>query len=194
MSRIQLSDKAALIIVDVQKDFLPGGNLPVPNGDQVVPVINEYIERFHHKGRPIFATRDWHPLKHCSFVEQGGPWPEHCVAYTEGATFASGLKLPSDVIVISKGSSLEQDAYSGFQSTDLDNQLRGLTIERLFIGGLALDVCVLNTVMDAIQHGFRVFLLEDATYAVNAEVSNGEKAIVEMKTRGTQLLTLEQLA
>jgi len=191
---IQLSDKDALIIVDVQKDFLEQGSLPVPDSNRIIPVINGYVEKFDCYGLPVFATRDWHPLKHCSFLEQGGSWPEHCVQFTEGAAFPHELKLPQDVVVISKASNMEEDAYSGFQGTDLDQQLKGLNVERVFIGGLALDVCVLNTVMDAVINGYTVFVLEDATQAVNVNPDDGDKAVAEMKNAGVKYITLMQLA
>lgn len=192
--QIQLSDKDALIIVDVQKDFLEQGSLPVPGSNRVVPVINAYVEKFDSLGLPIFATRDWHPLKHCSFLDQGGVWPEHCVQYTEGAAFAHDLKLTADVVIISKGTAMEEDAYSGFQGTDLDQQLQTLNMERVFIGGLALDVCVLNTVMDAVINGYGVFVLEDASQAVNVKPEDGDNAMAEMKNAGARFITLTQLA
>ncbi|OGT80707.1 MAG: nicotinamidase [Gammaproteobacteria bacterium RIFCSPLOWO2_02_FULL_52_10] len=191
---MQLTNKDALIIVDVQKDFLEHGSLPVPGSAQIIGVLNRYIEIFSRKYLPVFATRDWHPLKHCSFVEQGGTWPEHCVQYTEGAAFAHGLNLPGEVIVISKGTAADVDAYSGFQGTDLNQRLQVLSIEQLFIGGLALDVCVLHTVLDAIRHGYRVHVLEDASRAVNSHRGDGAEAITVMQTAGASLLTIEQLA
>lgn len=190
---LQLSGNDALIIVDVQKDFLEEGSLPVPDSNRIIPVLNAYIEKFDGLGLPIFATRDWHPLKHCSFLEQGGTWPEHCVQFTEGAAFAHGLELSKDVEVISKGSAMETDAYSGFQGTDLEQKLKTLKIERLFIGGLALDVCVLNTVMDALINNYQVFVLEDASQAVNVNPNDGDKAIAEMQNAGARFITLSQL-
>jgi nicotinamidase/pyrazinamidase len=114
----------ALLVVDVQNDFLPGGSLAVPGGDEVIPVLNHYLATFEAHGLPTFATRDWHPSDHCSFQAQGGPWPVHCVAGTQGADFAPGLQLPSSTSVISKATSSERDACSGFEGTDLDSQLR----------------------------------------------------------------------
>src|SRR4051812_39250316 len=114
----------ALVIVDVQRDFLPGGSLAVPRGDEVIPVLNHWIDLFEARGLPIFATRDWHPPGHHSFREQGGPWPVHCIAGTEGAQFAPGLRLPSSAVVISKATVVDKDAYSGFGGTDLEALLR----------------------------------------------------------------------
>lgn len=190
---LQLSDNDALIIVDVQKDFLEQGSLPVPDSNRIIPVLNAYIEKFDSLGLPIFVTRDWHPLKHCSFLEQGGTWPEHCVQYTEGAAFAPDLYLPKDAAVISKGTTIEEDAYSGFQGTDLEQRLQVLHTERVFIGGLALDVCVFNTVMDAVINGFQAFVLEDASQAVNIRPDDGEKAVADMQNAGARFITLAQL-
>lgn len=174
--RVHLQPGDALVIVDVQTDFLPGGSLAVPCGDQVVPALNHYISLFQDRALPVYATRDWHPPGHCSFHHQGGPWPPHCIADSAGAQFASGLQLPCSATVISKATRADQDAYSGFEGTDLDDRLRAAQIQRLFIGGLATDYCVLNTVKDALQHGYQVYLLEDAIRAVNMHRNDGMKA------------------
>jgi nicotinamidase/pyrazinamidase len=179
---LQTSD--ALLVVDVQNDFLPGGSLAVPGGDEVIPVLNHYLATFQGHGLPIFATRDWHPPDHCSFHAQGGPWPVHCVAGTQGAAFAPGLQLPLSTSVISKATSSERDAYSGFEGTDLDSQLRRAGVKRLFVGGLATDYCVLNTVKDALVLGYQVVHLVDATRAVNVHPQNGHRALEEMAHLG----------
>ncbi len=178
----------AMIVVDVQNDFLPGGSLPVPQGDKVLPPLNRAIEKIHGKGLPLFFTRDWHPMNHCSFQSHGGLWPPHCIADTEGAAFAPGLKLPPDAILISKAGLPDQDAYSGFQGTDLDRLLRERRIKRLFVGGLATDYCVLNTVKDGLKLGYLVFLLFDAVRAVDVRPGDGERALEEMKKRGAVLI------
>jgi len=180
-----------LIVVDVQNDFLPGGALAVPGAEAVVPVLNQYIGHFARKGLPVFATRDWHPENHCSFREHGGPWPPHCVATTRGAEFAPDLSLPDSVIVISKGTDPERDAYSGFQGTDLDDRLKSLNIHRLFIGGLATDYCVLSTVRDALDKGYEVLLLKDAIRAVDVKPGDGERAIDEMLRLGAFPITYD---
>jgi nicotinamidase/pyrazinamidase len=174
----------ALIVVDVQNDFLPGGALGVPVGDEVVPVLNEYLERFDRRGLPVFAARDWHPRGHCSFRSAGGPWPLHCVADTHGAAFASGLALPAGARIISKATDIDHDAYSAFAGTDLAERLRGKGVRRLFVGGLATDYCVLGTVKDAIALGFEMVLLCDAVRAVNVRCNDGDAAIAEMKRLG----------
>jgi nicotinamidase/pyrazinamidase len=174
----------ALLLVDVQNDFLPGGSLAVPEGDEVVPVLNAWIEAFQDKGLPIFATRDWHPAHHSSFKAYGGIWPVHCVAESPGAQFSPDLRLPPDATVISKATTHDVESYSGFNETDLDERLKALGIKRLFIGGLATDYCVLNTVKDARSHDYDVVLLEDAVRAVNVQPDDGAKAIREMAESG----------
>jgi nicotinamidase/pyrazinamidase len=174
----------ALIVVDVQNDFLPGGSLAVPHGDEVIPVLNRYLAAFELETLPIFATRDWHPLNHCSFLAQGGPWPVHCVMQTRGAQFPPSLRLPSSAVVISKGTSPEKEAYSGFEGTDLEARLRAAAVERLFVGGLATDYCVLNTVRDGLKRGFKVVLLKDSIRAVNVAAEDGRRAEEEMLRHG----------
>jgi nicotinamidase/pyrazinamidase len=193
MEKTRLKKGDALLVVDVQKDFLPGGSLEVPEGDQVVSVFNGYIEFFEDKGLPVYATRDWHPAGHCSFKEQGGPWPKHCIAGSEGAQFAEGLKLPASTVIISKDTEPDSDSYSGFEGTDLDQRLRAEGIHRLFIGGLATDVCVLNTVRSALKLGYQVFVLTDASRAVNVQPEDGPKAVAEMANLGARPVTLDLL-
>lgn len=184
----------ALLIVDVQNDFLPGGSLAVPRGDEAVPVLNRYLRAFMAKNLPVYATRDWHPERHCSFRAQGGIWPPHCVAGTRGAEFAAALQLPPSAVIISKATTVEQDAYSGFQGTDLNERLRAANICRLFIGGLATDYCVLNTVRDALRLGYGVLLLTDAIRAVDVQPGDGQRAEQEMLGLGAQRITVEGVA
>lgn len=183
----------ALLIVDVQNDFLPGGSLSVHGGDNIIAPFNRYIEAAQEKGLPIFATRDWHPPNHCSFKKQGGPWPPHCIVDSKGAEFSAELSLPPSAAVISKGIEVKKDAYSGFEGTDLDERLRSAGISRVLIGGLATDYCVLNTVKDAIKQGYEVLLLQDAIEAVNVQPKDGEKAIDEMTSLGAIAITLEMI-
>jgi nicotinamidase/pyrazinamidase len=186
----------ALIVVDVQRDFLPGGSLAVAHGDEVVAPLNHYMRIFERKGLPVFATRDWHPTDHCSFRERGGRWPVHCVVDTPGAEFAPGLELPTYTRIVSKDTEPDQETYSGFQAmeTDLAGRLRELGVSRLFIGGIATDYCVLFTVLDALAAGFEVCLLEDAIRPVEVVAGDGEAAIREMQARGAEPVALEQLA
>lgn len=177
-------DGDALILVDVQHDFLPGGRLAVVDGDAVIEPLNRAIAQFSAAGLPIVATRDWHPVDHMSFAAQGGPWPPHCVAGTDGAAFEESLALPPDVLVVSKASRQESDAYSGFEGTDLHQHLQALGVDRVFVGGLATDYCVLNTVLDARRLGYQVLLLTDAIRAVNVSPDDGQRALSQMIDAG----------
>lgn len=191
---LPLETRDALVIVDVQNDFLPGGALAVPDGDAVLPVLNSYIALFESRGLAIFATRDWHPRDHCSFRAQGGPWPPHCVAFSRGAAFATDLQLPCSAVIVSKAQAPDRDAYSGFEGTELETLLRARGASRLLVGGLATDYCVLNTVRDGLARGFQVRLLTDAIRAVNVNPGDGDRALAEMSGLGAQLLTLRELA
>jgi nicotinamidase/pyrazinamidase len=184
VEKVKLGAGDALILVDVQNDFLAGGSLAVPRGNNVIPVLNGYLAEFAGRQLPIFATRDWHPANHCSFQSQGGRWPVHCVANSKGAQFPSELILPPWAVVISKGVNADKEAYSGFEGTDLEKRMRGHGIRRLFVGGLATDYCVLNTVKDVLTHGFTVFLLRDAIRAVNVKPNDGHNGEAEMVHSG----------
>ncbi len=176
----------ALLLVDVQNDFCPGGALAVPEGDAVVPVLNRWIEAATEGGVPVVATRDWHPPDHVSFEAQGGPWPPHCVQGTEGAAFHPDLALPDDAVVVSKATAPEAEAYSGFEGTGLADILRALGVRRVFVGGLATDYCVKATVLDALREGFEVRLVEGGHRGIAADTSEaaldamtGAGAVVE---------------
>ena len=191
---VHLQAGDALILVDVQLDFLPGGSLAVPHGDEVVPALNRYIAAFRRLTFPVVATRDWHPPDHCSFRSQGGPWPPHCVAGTDGARFAPLLDIPCETRIVSKATTRDKDAYSGFEDTDLDDWLKRAGARRLFVGGLATDYCVLNTVRDARRLGYGVFLLLDAVRAVDVAAGDGERAIGEMRRLGAVPIVFDRLA
>jgi nicotinamidase/pyrazinamidase len=193
MKGIRVSSGDALLIVDVQNDFLPCGSLAVKHGEEVVPLLGRYIELFQAKGLPIFATRDWHPPNHCSFQEQGGIWPAHCIAGTHGAAFPSRLAVPPSAHLISKATLAEKDAYSGFEETELDGLLRAASVRRLFVGGLATDYCVLNTVKDARLQNYETFLLVDSVRAVNVHPEDERKAIEEMMSLGVELTEIQAL-
>jgi nicotinamidase/pyrazinamidase len=183
----------ALIIVDVQNDFCPGGSLAVPEGDKVAGVLSRMAKAFQAKGSPVFATQDWHTPGHSSFKESGGPWPAHCVQGTRGAEFHPDLRLPADTVVVKKGSDPKVDAYSGFLDSDLEQQLRDKGVERVFVGGLATDYCVLNTVLDALKKGFETHLLVDATAAVDVNSGDGQRAIEKMRDAGAKVLNAKEL-
>ncbi len=184
----------ALIVVDVQNDFLPGGALAVADGDKVIAPLNRYIKLFSKRGLPIVATRDWHPPDHASFKAQGGPWPPHCVQGTAGAAFAAALSLPPDVPVVSKGMAPDDDDYSNFSKTDLDATLKAKSVRRLFVGGLATDYCVRDTVMDALERGYHVWVLSDGIRAVNVNPDDGHRAEDDMKKRGARVVTWKDFA
>jgi nicotinamidase/pyrazinamidase len=191
--KVNLATGDALILVDVQNDFLPGGSLAVPNGDEIIPILNRYLTLFHTHGLPIFATCDWHPPDHCSFAQQGGPWPPHCVAGTPGAAFPDSLELPIDTHIISKATSREKDAYSGFTETQLNALLRSSASRRLFIGGVAAEYCVLNTVKDALRHHYATFVLMDAVRAMDTNANQGH-ALGEMAQLGAIPIHFEALS
>jgi nicotinamidase/pyrazinamidase len=159
----------ALLVVDVQNDFLPGGSLAVAEGDQILPVINSLVERFAAAGLPVVATRDWHPPDHSSFVTQGGPWPPHCVIGTHGAEFSADLRLPADTPVVSKGTGREDVSYSNFAATNLDEVLRERGVRRVFLVGLATDYCVGTTAEEALARGYQVVLVPAGMRAVSPE-------------------------
>ena len=181
----------ALLITDIQKDFLPGGALPIENADEIIPVLNDYIRFFDNAKAHILASRDWHPKNHTSFKIQGGPWPPHCVQETLGAKFSADLKLPPQTIVISKATNPEREAYSAFDGTSLEHELRTCGVKRLFIGGLATDYCVVNTIVDARKLGFETVVLMDATLGINVEPGDVDRAIETMLENGAQQATAD---
>jgi nicotinamidase/pyrazinamidase len=187
-----MSGKEALIIVDVQNDFCPGGALPVSGGHEVVAVLNHCIQRFTTGALPIVATRDWHPEKTTHFNTCGGPWPPHCIQGTYGAEFHPSLKLGSHVLIVSKGMGPSEDSYSGFQAMDAQGALlpvllREKNVERILVGGLAADYCVKHTVLDGLREGFKVTVLEDAIRAVNLQPDDSLQAIAEMLRGGAEI-------
>lgn len=184
----------ALVIVDMQNDFLPGGALPVPDGDKIIPIINQTIARFDDRNFPIFATRDWHPSDHQSFDNQGGIWPPHCIAGTQGAKFAPNLNQPESLLIIAKGEQRNCPGYSGFEHTMLEKLLRSKNIKRIFVCGLATDYCVMATVCDALTLGFQIYVLADAIKAVNVKPDDGFLARQQMQALGAIFISLEQIA
>ncbi|MEM7474253.1 MAG: bifunctional nicotinamidase/pyrazinamidase [Planctomycetota bacterium] len=210
--RIQdLFPDSALILVDIQNDFLPGGALAVPAGDEIVPVANWMIENFDR----VFATQDWHPANHGSFASQHPDaslgslielnglqqvmWPDHCVQGTPGAEFASSLKLLESACIVPKGTDTGVDSYSGFfdngkrNSTELNDALHASNISHVFILGLATDYCVKFTALDARELGYRVTLVEDGCRGVNLNPNDVADAMEEMKAAGIEMSTSEEL-
>lgn len=191
---VLLKSGDALLIADVQNDFLPGGALGISGGDGIVPVLLTYIHRFHVKALPIFLTRDWHPANHCSFKSQGGPWPVHCVAGSPGSLPPQSFEAPLSAVIIYKAIDANEEAYSAFQHTPLHRHLQALGVRRLFIGGLATDYCVLNTVKDARSLGYDVCLLMDGIKAVNVHPDDGLTAEQDMIRLGAVPTRVEALA
>jgi nicotinamidase/pyrazinamidase len=185
--RQALKDGDALIVVDVQNDFCPGGALAVPEGDAVIPLLNDWIAAAADKGVPVYASRDWHPKNHVSFQAQGGPWPPHCVQDTAGAGYHPDLKLPDDAVKVTKGVRFDHDQNSVFDETGLATQLRRDGIKRLWVGGLAQDVCVRATVLDAHKAGFEVNVILEATRPITEE--GGAEARREMSEAGAGVVT-----
>lgn len=195
MAYERLDRHCALVVVDVQNDFCPGGALAVPGGDQVVPVLNEWLRRFREEGLPVAFTLDWHPADHCSFAAQGGIWPPHCIQDEFGSAFHPGLHVPApseQVAVFKKGLLAGQEAYSGFEGRldgdsdgpTLGEWLKSRGVTRLYVGGLATDYCVKATVLDGLKQGFSVTLLRDAVRAVEVNEGDGDKAVAEMQAAG----------
>jgi nicotinamidase/pyrazinamidase len=172
----------ALLIVDVQIDFCPGGALPIEQGDAVIPVLNRWIEAALAAQVPIYASRDWHPAHHLSFCESGGEWPVHCLQDQQGARFHPDLKLPDSAIVVTKGTRFDRDQYSAFDETGLGAELKRRGVTRLWIGGLALDVCVRATALDARRQRFETIVIAEAARPVTN--AGGERALEEMRAAG----------
>jgi nicotinamidase/pyrazinamidase len=184
------SETDALIIVDVQNDFCPGGALEVPYGDEVVPVINRLLE---HRWLSV-ATMDWHPDEHCSFESRGGPWPPHCLQQTAGAELHPELDTPKVQLIITKGSHPDQEAYSGFHGTNLAKILRDKGVHRVVVCGIATDYCVRATAHDALHEGFEVLVLEDAIRGVEVHPGDCQRAIAELRQAGAEMIVSSDLS
>ncbi|MDE0486482.1 MAG: bifunctional nicotinamidase/pyrazinamidase [Nitrospira sp.] len=176
--------KTVLLLVHLQNDFCPGGALPVPEGDHVIPVANDWIRFFAGQGYGIVATRDWHPANHCSFREQGGLWPPHCVQGSLGAQFHPDLKMPPGTLIVSGATNPKKEAYSGFDGTTLDERLEDLGAQTLYVIGLATDYCVKQTVLDACKLGFRVVVLSDGVRGTNVKPGDSDRALEAMQEAG----------
>jgi len=175
----------ALLLVDVQIDFCPGGNLPIPEGDRVVPYLNRCLEAADQAGIPVYLSRDWHPRMHPSFLEEGGDWPLHCVQDTPGAAFHPDLQIPSGAVVVSKGTRFDQDQLNAFDQTGLEALLKKQQVKRLWVAGLALDVCVMLTVEGARALGYEVEVLLPGCRPVTE--SGGEEAVARMLLAGARV-------
>jgi nicotinamidase/pyrazinamidase len=174
----------ALIVVDVQNDFCPGGALAVGGGDGVVEPIN----RLASEAPFVVATRDWHPPDHGSFAAQGGPWPVHCVRDTPGASLHPGIDAGEVDVIVDKGQSRDADGYSAFDGTELERLLRERGVDTVDVAGLALDYCVKATALDARRAGFDVVVHRDATRAVEVHDGDGERAVDELRAAGVKIV------
>ena len=188
-----MDKKAALVVIDMQNDFCPGGALAVAEGDRVVAPLNRYIARFADAGLPIFATRDWHPEKTSHFKAYGGLWPSHCIQGSKGAKFRADLALPEAAVIVSKGMAPNEESYSGFNGVDssgvgLAELLRRSNVTRICVGGLATDYCVKQTVSDGLKRGFAVTLLEDAVRGVELAAGDSQRAVQEMLQAGADAI------
>ncbi len=189
-----MSDKkrSALLVVDVQKDFCPGGTLAVPGGNRVVSVLNGYIAGAEAHGTPVYASRDWHPVVTSHFKPYGGTWPAHCVQHTAGAGFHPDLHLPASAIVISKGQDPASHGYSAFEGMTsagrrLLDDLRARGVTHLQVGGLATDYCVKQSVLDARRFGLDVTVLGDAIAGVDLQTGDSARALDEMRRAGATI-------
>ena len=194
-----MARKPALLVVDIQNDFCPGGALAVPEGDAIIPKVNRAIRMFVRRGLPVIATRDWHPRVTRHFKAYGGAWPAHCVQRTKGARWHPNLRLPDGVLVMSKGMDPEEDSYSAFQAfspkgRDMESVLRELGVDELFVCGLATDYCVRATSLDALKRGFRVRVLKDAVKGVDVKPGDSAAALREIRAHGTELMEARDLA
>jgi nicotinamidase/pyrazinamidase len=187
----------ALLVVDVQNDFCPGGALGIHGGDRIIPILNRYIKYFEKENLPIFVTRDWHPKVTKHFQQFGGVWPIHCIEGSYGAQFHPELEFPRKALVMSKGMDPEEDSYSAFHATDPDertlaNLLNKLGVSQIYIGGLATDYCVKYSVLDALSGGLEVFVLTDAVAGVNLQPEDSSVALQEMVGRGARKTICEE--
>jgi len=187
-------EDTALILVDIQNDFCPGGALAVKEGDQIVPVVNRLMPLFPL----VISTQDWHPANHISFKQRGGPWPPHCVQGTRGAELHPDLNTQPIRYYFRKANTPDRDAYSEFEGADwagrsLDKVLRKLGVRNLYVVGLATDYCVRATVLDWIGYGYHVAAVTYAVRAVNVEPGDDAKALDEMKSKGAELITSDEV-
>ncbi|RLG89263.1 MAG: nicotinamidase [Thermoprotei archaeon] len=189
--KLKVGHRDALIIVDMQKDFMPQGALPVPEGDTIIPIINNYLRIFQESKASVILTRDWHPPNHISFKSRGGLWPPHCIRNSEGAKFHPDLKIPSNAVIISKATEPDKEAYSGFDGTELNSILTSRAVKRVFICGVATEYCVKETALDALRLGYLVLILNDAIKGISK--SNSEKALELLLNKGALIIEMSDL-
>ena len=172
----------ALLIIDFQNDFCPGGALPVADGDAIAPRVNELLDsgRFHL----VVATRDWHPANHASFVDQGGPWPPHCVQGSQGAQLHPSLDRSRIDHIVDVGVGVDDEGYSGFEKSNLAQLLRDSGIDAVTVVGLATDYCVRATALDALREGFDVTVDREGVRGIDVTPGDSERALGEIEAAG----------
>lgn len=190
---MKIGHEDALLVVDLQVDFCPGGALSVSGGDEIVPMVNRLIGLFPSKGGKVVFSRDWHPENHCSFKRYGGIWPPHCVQNSPGAAFHPDLIVPPEAIVVSKGTNPKEEAYSTFSGTDLHVTLNEAGARRIFLCGLATDYCVKASALDALKHGFGVYVIVDAVRGVDVSHGDSARALEEIEAQGGKLVSSKEL-
>jgi nicotinamidase/pyrazinamidase len=178
-----------LVLLGLQNDLFPGGALGFPGGDDMLPLVNRLTEEFSRAALPIVATRDLHPVNHCSFTDQGGSWPPHCIANTPGAHFHPDLQLPSNATIITMGTELDGDASSAFYETDLAGQLRAMDVAKIVLCGLATDYSVKATALDGRREGFEVTVVQDAIRGIDEHPEDSVEALREMEYAGVGIAT-----
>jgi nicotinamidase/pyrazinamidase len=185
--------KAALLVVDIQKDFCAGGALPAPGGDDIIPAVNRHVADASTRGMAVYATRDWHPARTSHFKEYGGDWPPHCVQGSAGAQFHPALKLPPDAIIVNKGDDPHRHGYSAFDGHTSDGKtllddLRDRHITRVYVAGIATDYCVRESALDALEAGLEVRILPDAIAGIDVRPGDAQRALDEISAAGAQLV------
>ncbi|WP_447970335.1 isochorismatase family protein [Nitrospira sp. M1] len=192
-AQLQPDHTCALLLIHLQNDFFPGGALAVTHSDQILPPINQYIAYFQHHGATIMATRDWHPPNHCSFQEQGGPNPVHCIQGSRGAQFHADLHLPTGSLIISGATNPKKEVYSGFDGTSLADYLEDQGAKTIYVVGLATEYWVKHTVLDGIKLGLHAVVLEDGIRGMNSKPDDSEQALQEMTAAGAIRATAPNL-
>jgi nicotinamidase/pyrazinamidase len=195
MTEPPVRDSRALIVVDVQRDFCPGGALPAQGCDRILPAINTYVAEARALGMPIYASRDWHPAETTHFKPYGGPWPPHCVQDSPGAAFHPRLALPPKTIVVSKGEDPQHPGYSAFDGHTQDGErlltdLRRRGVHQLYVSGLTTEYCVKQTTLDALRADLRVVVLTDAIAGIDAQPGDADRALADMARAGADFATV----
>lgn len=178
----------ALVVIDLQNDFLPGGSLAVPDGQSILSPLQRWLDHFKAFDLPVVMTRDCHPPDHCSFADFGGQWPAHCVRGSVGAAISSALEIPATARIIDKPSDRDLETYDGFDRTALQRFFLDKGVNRIWVGGLATDYCVRATVLEGLKRGYAVIVLQEAVRAVDRRAGDGHRALLETAAAGALLL------